>query len=166
MNNKTYITNSKEETKSLGEQLAKKLESGDFLAFYGNLGSGKTTFIQGLAKGLGIKRIIISPTFIIIRTYKLQLKTPAFVKASAGKQKAKVKTATQNSKFFYHIDLYRTETKNDFLSVGLDEIIEDKNNIVALEWAEKMRDMLPDKRIELHFKYIDENKREVTIRYM
>lgn len=165
MNNKTYITNSKGETKSLGEQLAKELKPGDFLAFYGNLGSGKTTFIQGLAKGLGIKRRIISPTFIIIRTYKLQIKTPAFTKASAGKQKAKVKTANQNSKFFYHIDLYRTESRDDLLGLGIDEIIKDKNNIIALEWAEKMGDMLPKKRIELHFKYVDENKREITIKY-
>lgn len=139
MDNKTYITNSGEETKSLGEKLAKELKPGDFLAFYGNLGSGKTTFIQGLAKGLGIKRRIISPTFIIVRHYKL------------------------NKGNFYHIDLYRTETKNDLLSVGLDEVIEDRNNIIALEWAEKLGDLLPQKRYEIDCKYIDEYKREIKI---
>lgn len=138
-NKEFYITNGSEETKSLGEKLAKKLKPGDFLAFYGNLGSGKTTFIQGLAKGLGIKRRIISPTFIIVRHF-------SFKKGN-----------------FYHIDLYRTETKNDLLSVGLDEIIEDKNNIIALEWAEKMNDFLPEKRYEIHCNYLDEDKREIKI---
>jgi tRNA threonylcarbamoyladenosine biosynthesis protein TsaE len=60
--NEEYITNSFEETQNLGERFAKKLKGGDFVAFYGDLGSGKTTFIQGLAKGLGVKRRIISPT--------------------------------------------------------------------------------------------------------
>ncbi|MCL5970890.1 MAG: tRNA (adenosine(37)-N6)-threonylcarbamoyltransferase complex ATPase subunit type 1 TsaE [Patescibacteria group bacterium] len=137
-----YTTNRSEETKLLGEKFAKKLKTGDFLAFYGNLGSGKTTFIQGLAKGLGIKRRIISPTFIIVRHYKLEKGN------------------------FYHVDLYRAQTKNDLLSVGLGEVIEDENNIVALEWAEKMKELLPKKRIELHFKYMDENKREIIIKYI
>lgn len=139
MDNKIYTTSSSEETKNLGKQLAKELKPGDFLAFYGNLGSGKTTFIQGLAEGLGIKRRIISPTFIIVRHF-------SFKKGN-----------------FYHVDLYRTETNNDLLSVGLDEIIEDKTNIVALEWAEKLGDLLPQNRYEIDCKYIDEYKREIRI---
>ena len=138
--NKKYLTTSSEETQNLGETLALELKGGDFLAFYGNLGSGKTTFIQGLAKGLGIERRIISPTFIIMRHYNL----------SQGN--------------FYHVDLYRTENKHDFLSIGLDQIMEDKSNIAALEWAEKLADMLPSKRIELHFEYLGDSKREITIK--
>lgn len=141
-NEKVYLTKTSQGTKNLAQNLSKTLKPGDFLAFYGNLGSGKTTFIQGLAEGLGIKRRIISPTFIIIRTYKLRINN------------------------FYHIDLYRIESKNDLLGLGIDEIIEDKNNIVAVEWAEKMEDMLPDKRIELYFKYVDEDTREISIKYI
>ena len=137
--NKKYLTTSSEETQNLGETLALELKGGDFLAFYGNLGSGKTTFIQGLAKGLGIERRIISPTFIIMRHYNL----------SQGN--------------FYHVDLYRTENKHDFLSIGLDQIMEDKSNIVALEWAEKMGDMLPKHRFDISFEYLDDNKRKITI---
>lgn len=144
-----YLTKTSQETKNLAKNLAKVLKPGDFLGFYGNLGSGKTTFIQGLAEGLGIKRRIISPTFIIIRTYDLR-----------------PKTKDQRLKTFYHIDLYRTETQNDLLSVGLDEIINNNDNIVAVEWAEKMKEMLPSKRIELHFKYIDEDTREIAIKYI
>ena len=146
---KTYITSEDEETRMLGQKLAKDLKEKNFLAFYGNLGSGKTTFIQGLALGLKIKRRIISPTFIIVRSYKT---------------KSKIKN--QKSKIFYHIDLYRTQTENDLLSVGLEEISKEKNNIVAVEWAEKMGSLMPKKRIDLHFEYLENNRRKITIKYI
>jgi tRNA threonylcarbamoyladenosine biosynthesis protein TsaE len=138
--NEEFTTNSSEETKKIGEHFAHVLKPDDFIAFYGDLGSGKTTFIQGLAKGLGIVRRIISPTFIIARHYEID-------KGS-----------------FYHVDLYRTESKHDLLGIGLDQIIEDKNNIVALEWAEKMGDMLPKHRFEISFEYMGDNKRKITIK--
>ena len=138
--NEEYITNSFEETQNLGERFAQKLKPRDFVAFYGDLGSGKTTFIQGLAKGLGIKRRIISPTFIIVRHY------------------------TISNGSFYHVDLYRTESKHDLLGIGLGQVIEDKNNIVALEWAEKMGDMLPEKRIDIYCEYFGNNQRKIKIK--
>ncbi len=138
--NEEFVTNSMEETQKLGESYAQKLQSGDVLAFYGELGSGKTTFIQGLAKGLGIKRRIISPTFIIVRHYEIE------------------------DGSFYHVDLYRTETKHDLLSVGLDQILEDDNNIVALEWAEKLGEMLPKKRIEVRCENLGDSKRKIAIK--
>jgi tRNA threonylcarbamoyladenosine biosynthesis protein TsaE len=140
MNEKIYQTKNFEQTKLLGKKLAKQLKSGDILAFYGNLGSGKTTFIQGLALGLNIKRRIISPTFIIVRHYELE-------KGS-----------------FYHIDLYRTQNVNDLFSVGLDEIVSNNENIVTIEWAEKLGKLLPKKRYDLHFTYLDENTREIKIK--
>ena len=147
MNEEIIITNSKEETQTFAENFSQTLGGGDFVAFYGELGSGKTTFIQGLAKGLGIQRRIISPTFIIVRCYELKLKTENL-----------------KPKNFYHIDLYRTESESDLLGLGIDEIIKDKNNIVALEWAEKMGDMLPKKRIEIRLEYFGDNKRKITIK--
>jgi tRNA threonylcarbamoyladenosine biosynthesis protein TsaE len=145
--NEEHLTSSSEETQKSGEELACKLKGGDFLAFYGELGSGKTTFIQGLAKGLGIERRIISPTFIIMRHYEL-----------------KSKTENLRPKNFYHVDLYRTENKHDLLGIGLDQIIQDSNSIVALEWAEKMGEMLPNKRIDLHFEYLGNNQRKISIK--
>ena len=140
MNNEnTFITNSFEETQKIGKEFAKTLKNGEFVALYGDLGGGKTTFVQGLALGLGIKKRIISPTFIIIRTHDLKLKT------------------------FYHIDLYRTETVADIKSLGMKEIIENPDNIVIVEWAEKMKELLPSKRIDIYFKYLDENMREIKI---
>jgi len=154
--NEEYITNSSEETQKLGADFSQTLKGGDFLAFYGELGSGKTTFIQGLAKGLGITRRIISPTFIIVRSYELKLKM----------QNSKFKNKIKNAKFFYHIDLYRAESKHDLLSVGLDQIIQDQDNIIALEWAERLGEMLPEKRIDLHFEYLGDNKRRITIKHI
>jgi tRNA threonylcarbamoyladenosine biosynthesis protein TsaE len=143
----TFITNSFEETKNLGEKFAKDLKGGEIIALYGDLGGGKTTFVQGLALGLGIKRRIISPTFIIVRTYDLKL----------PQEEDKQKT-------FYHIDLYRTGGPEDFNGLGLGDIIADPGNIVAVEWAEKMKDILPGKRTDIFFKYLGDNRREITIR--
>ena len=134
-----YITNDFEETRELGEKFAKTLNGGEVLAMYGELGGGKTTFVQGLALGLGIERRIISPTFIIMRTYDLKDKT------------------------FYHIDLYRTSSIKDIEGLGIDEIMGKANNILAIEWAEKMKEVLPDRRIDIFFKYLEDNKREIKI---
>lgn len=138
-----FITDSFEKTRLLGETFAQQVKDGGIIALYGELGGGKTTFVQGLAKGLGIERRIISPTFVIVRTYKLKL---------------------QNAKAFYHIDLYRTESKNDIDGLGIGEIMNDPKNIVAIEWAEKMKSLLPERRIDIHFDYTDENKRKITIK--
>ncbi len=139
MQSKIITTNSLEETQNVAFDFAKTIKAGDILCFYGELGSGKTSFIQGLAKGLGIKRRIISPTFIIARNYDF------------------------NDLNFYHIDLYRTKTKEDLLGIGIDEILSDDKNIVAIEWAEKLLDLLPLKRIDLRFEYIDDNTRKITM---
>ena len=144
-----FITNSFGETQKLGEEFARshlaRLKC-PLIGLYGDLGSGKTTFVQGLAKGLGIKRRIISPTFIIVRSYKLGFKIYDL-----------------RFKNFYHIDLYRVEGDKDIEGLGLEEIIENPENIVAIEWAEKMGRFLPRKRIDIRFVYLSERKRRITV---
>jgi len=140
---KIFITNSFEETQKLGKEFAKTLKGGELIALYGNLGGGKTTFVQGLALGLGIKRRIISPTFIIIRSYRVLI--------------------NKKIKNFFHLDLYRIETRSDIRGLGIDEIIGNSNNIIVVEWAEKMKDFLPKKRIDIYFEYLDENKRKIKL---
>lgn len=147
-----FITKSYKETRKLGEKLAEEIKKGTVVALYGDLGSGKTTFVQGFAKGLKIKKRLISPTFIILRTYKIRLKT----------KNLKLKTSVQEVKNFYHVDLYRIQNGEDIREIGLDEIIENGNDIVAIEWAEKLGDFLPKKRIDIHFKSQD-HTREITI---
>ena len=139
-----FITNSSEETKDLGEEFGKNLKGREVIALYGDLGGGKTTFVQGLALGLGIEKRIISPTFIIIRTYAL-------------------KESSVFQKSFYHIDLYRTESIKDIEGLGINEIITNGNNIVTIEWAEKMKEILPDKRTDIFFEYLGDNRREIKI---
>lgn len=135
------LTNNFEETQNLGEEFAQKIQPGDALLLFGNLGTGKTTFLQGLAKGLGIQRRIISPTFIIVRKYSID----------------------KQIKHFYHIDLYRTHTEDDLKGLGIPEILEEKDAIVAIEWPEKLYTLTPKRGWELYFKTIDENIRSITI---
>lgn len=139
MNSSFITTESLIQTQVFAKDFAKNLKGGDTLCLYGNLGAGKTTFVQGLASGLGIKQRIISPTFIIIREYKIK------------------------NLDFYHIDLYRIESKHDLIGLGIKEIISNTNNIIAIEWAEKLQDLMPKRRIDLRLEYIDENKRKITI---
>lgn len=135
---KTFTTNSFEETQKLGRDFARVLGKGDIICLYGELGSGKTTFVQGLAEGLGIKNRIISPTFIIMRSHELK------------------------NGMFYHVDLYRTESEKDIEGLGTEEIINDHENIVAIEWAEKLKSKMPAKRIDIEFSYEKKNMRKVA----
>lgn len=146
MDQDVFIANSAEETTRFGERFAKSLKRGDVVALYGDLGSGKTTFVQGLAKDLDIKRRIISPTFIIVRQYKLGIRHKVL-----------------GIKYFYHIDLYRLENQNGIEGLGIHEILNDKNSIVAIEWAEKLGSLLPARRIDIRFEYVSDNQRRISI---
>lgn len=132
-------TKSPEETKEFAIDFAKSLKAGDIICLYGDLGAGKTTFVQGLAKGLGIDKRIISPTFTIIREYPIE-----------------------NSKF-YHIDLYRLK---DVINLGLEEVLSSRQNILAIEWPEIAENILPKNRIQIMFKYAMGTplEREITIK--
>ncbi len=141
----TTFTKSALETQKLAQDLARSLKGDKILALYGNLGSGKTTFVQGLAKGLGIKERMISPTFIIIREHKI-----------SEKLKAK-------SEKFYHIDLYRVQNFTELKELELEEILGSKDRIVAIEWAEKIKELLPKNRIEIYFENLGENRRRITV---
>ena len=135
------ITQSPGETQKLGQKIGSDLKSGKLkkriICLYGDLGSGKTTFIQGLAKGLGIKKRITSPTFVFVKKYQ-----PSF----------------------YHVDLYRIEKLEETKGLGLGEIFSDPQAITAVEWAEKIKEILPKKRINLWFNYLNQNERKVIIR--
>ena len=137
-----YITTTTSETQQLGEAFASKVNSGGVLFLYGDLGAGKTTFVQGLAKGLGIQKRIISPTFVILRTYD------------------------RDKGNFYHVDLYRLHgTKHELEEIGLLNMLQNSQNTFAIEWPEKMEEFKPQKRWEIYFTAVDENKREITIQH-
>ena len=152
----TFTTKNFTQTQNLGKKFVNNLKSGAILALYGNLGSGKTTFVQGFAKGLGIKQKIISPTFIIIRKYNIPKSSILLAPQSLGD--------VGNLKSFYHIDLYRIENEKDVKDLGLEEILNDKSNIVAIEWPEKIEKILPNKRINLYFEYLKDDSRRIEIK--
>ena len=137
------LTKSAHETKSLGKKIATDLirNHANVLALTGELGSGKTTFVQGLAEGLGIKQRIISPTFILVRKYAVP------------------------SISFYHIDLYRLEknVEAEVRNLGVEEIWQNPDNIVVIEWAEKIRSMIPKKSTWIIFENLGVDKRKITI---
>jgi len=144
--NQTIITNSSEETQLFAEKLARNMNGGEVICFYGDLGYGKTTFIQGFARGLGLEGRIISPTFIIMRSYR-----------------AKSKIQDSRFKNFYHIDLYRINTPQEIIDLGLHELLNNSENIIAIEWPEKMGKLLPKNRIDIIFEYLEEDKRNIVI---
>jgi len=145
------ISNSSENTKKVAREFSKKLNPGSILAFYGNLGAGKTTFIQGLAEGLGYKGRVFSPTFIFVRPYKISEQ-----KAESGQHKSAIKT-------LYHIDLYRIEKATDLKTIGIQEFLEDKEAISAIEWAEKIDKFLPKNAMKIMITPLSPTERKITI---
>jgi tRNA threonylcarbamoyladenosine biosynthesis protein TsaE len=155
---KKYTTNSYRQTQKLGEKLATEIllsrtsqKTAVVLALKGNLGGGKTTFLQGFAKGLGIKEKILSPTFVIMKHFKITKNS---------------KFEIRNSKFtdFYHIDCYRISGTEEILELGFKTLIKNPGNIVALEWPEKIKKVLPKDAVIIEFKFINENTREIKFK--
>ncbi|KKU80886.1 tRNA (adenosine(37)-N6)-threonylcarbamoyltransferase complex ATPase subunit type 1 TsaE [Candidatus Gottesmanbacteria bacterium RIFCSPHIGHO2_01_FULL_46_14] len=122
----------------MGEEIGNNLKSPRVLCFYGELGTGKTTFVQGFAKGLGITSRLLSPTFIIVRRYNIP--------DSAG--------------FLYHLDLYRVEEK-DLAELGVSDMLSDPDSIVVIEWAEKLGNWLPKDRVDITFSVLPNGNHEI-----
>lgn len=134
------LTENAKETKAFAKNLAGDFLKGGVIALSGELGSGKTTFAQGFAEGLGIKDKVISPTFLIIRQYKIP----------------------SQKNFFYHIDLYRLENVN-LRHSGLEEILSEPNNVVLIEWADKIAKDLPLSIKKIGLRKIKEYLHEILL---
>jgi len=137
-----FTTNSAKETQKLAEIFAEKFKNGAIITLNGPLGAGKTTFVQGFAKKLGIKNKIISPTFVLMREYDLPYE--------------------KNAKLF-HIDLYRLEGTHQIDSLGLSDLFENCKNIFLIEWAEKLVINPKNKNIKVNFEYLSKNSRQITV---
>ena len=134
----TTQTASPAETQLLAEKLGRLLRSGDVVALVGDLGSGKTLFSQGLARGLQVPETfyITSPTFAIINEYPGRIP-------------------------FYHLDLYRVAGAKEFSELGLEEILYGQG-AVAIEWAERLGEDLPEVRLEVRLEFKGETSRSLT----
>lgn len=129
------ITKSIDETIALGEKLGRLIPVGTTITLKGDLAGGKTTFTKGIGKALGVTQIINSPTFTILKIYKGNVP-------------------------LYHIDAYRLE--NNSYDLGMNEFEDDC--ITVIEWPEYYQDYLPNDYIEVEFKYIDDNTRDITFK--
>jgi tRNA threonylcarbamoyladenosine biosynthesis protein TsaE len=134
------VTNSTKETRDLGKNFAKNFQGGEVICLEGDLGTGKTTFSQGLLEGLGAKGPYTSPTFLVMKNYQVN------------------KVQIRN---IYHIDTYRVDMES-ILDLGWEEFTSDNNNVVIIEWPNKLKKILPSKRIEISFELIDEEKRSIV----
>ena len=128
----SFLTTNSKQTQKLGEILAKELSGGEIICLSGDLGSGKTTFAQGVLHGLGAKGPYTSPTFVVMKQYKKRISNFKF---QISNQIQSPKSKIEN---IYHIDCYRINSK-DILDLGWEEIISGKNNIVIVEWAERIQ---------------------------
>jgi tRNA threonylcarbamoyladenosine biosynthesis protein TsaE len=126
------------ETGSLGQRLAQLLRGGAVIALSGELGSGKTTFTQGLARGLGIRAAVTSPTFVLVNRY------PA-----------------PDGRALQHADCYRlANAPLEMWDIGLTDLYEG-DDIVVIEWADRIPGLLPDEYLEITFMYLDEDRRRL-----
>lgn len=140
-----FITQNRKQTESLAKMLAKEIlrykvyperkRGALVFGLVGSLGAGKTTFIQAFAKGLGIKSKITSPTFVLMKKYKN----------------------------LYHIDCYRIKNAKDIVELDFKEIISNPLHIIMIEWAEKIKSILPKDAIRIKFKIISKNGRKIEI---
>lgn len=143
---KTILSKSREETtefaKRFVESLLPKTEGATVVCLYGDLGSGKTTFIQAAAKTFGVDENVTSPTFVIEKVY--ELKHPHFRK-------------------FFHIDAYRLGSGDELLALGWNEMIKDAHNIVFIEWPVQVADILPKDARNLTFTFVDDTTRKIDV---
>jgi tRNA threonylcarbamoyladenosine biosynthesis protein TsaE len=128
--------------KELAGELAEKIGPNDVLALYGDLGAGKTTFTRFLVEALGFESRVQSPTFILVRNYH--------------KKKGQIKKVN-------HVDLYRLNNVNEVLDIGINEMIQEKENITIIEWPEIMEELLPENTIKIYFEFVDDEKRKVKV---
>lgn len=136
-----YISNSSDETKKIAYEFSKRLNSGDVVCMYGEMGVGKTAFVQGLAEGLGITEPITSPTFTIVNEYCGRL-------------------------MLYHFDVYRIGEAEEMYEIGYDEYI-DGDGISVIEWPQLIDELLPQKRYNVtlvkDYEVGNDDYRKITI---
>lgn len=130
-----YYSKSAEETVELGKKIGASLKPNDIIALSGQLGAGKTTLIQGIAEGLGVKDYVTSPTFIIINEYLGRLP-------------------------LYHIDLYRLDEIQDIEDLGIEEYFA-KGGVCVIEWAERLGELLPNQATKINIAVISETGRQI-----
>jgi tRNA threonylcarbamoyladenosine biosynthesis protein TsaE len=138
-----FISKSEKETYNIAKKFAKKLVGGEVLCLIGDLGAGKTAFTKGLAAGLGIKNTITSPTFVLMKNYKV--------------------SGHDSIKHLAHIDAYRLSDGEQLLGIGAEDYFNQPEVVTVIEWADRVRDIWPKKISRIDFKILKGDKREIKI---
>ena len=145
-----HTTNSLEETQVIAHDLARslsntpnKLAQALIVALEGELGAGKTTFSQGFARGLAVTQHLTSPTFVIAKQYPIPDNT--------------------HYHYLWHIDCYRLRDYHDLTTIGFSDLIIQSDNIMLIEWPERIRESLPEHHITVHIDHITPTQRKITI---
>ncbi len=136
------------EFRQIAEEFTKSLKAGKtacVIGLHGDLGAGKTTFVQNVAKTLGISETVNSPTFVIEKLYSLD------------------KLGTGNFEKLIHIDAYRLDSGKELLDLGWQEISKNPKNLIFIEWPERVADVLPKITHKINFRFVDEEKREIDV---
>ncbi|MCX6702036.1 MAG: tRNA (adenosine(37)-N6)-threonylcarbamoyltransferase complex ATPase subunit type 1 TsaE [Candidatus Zambryskibacteria bacterium] len=140
-----YTTNSLEQTQKIANDfvstLLPKQNGAVIVGLYGDLGAGKTTFTQHIAKIFGVEETVTSPTFVIEKIYEL---------------------AGQNFTHLIHVDAYRIEKSEELLHLGWHDIISDSHNLILIEWPERVADIMPE-HIKVNLSHVFESSREIEI---
>ncbi len=143
---KSITTHSVEETQQFAKEFLLSLNPQEseatVVGLYGNLGAGKTTFTQSVARELGITQPITSPTFVIEKIYEIK---------------------HNNFARLIHIDAYRLEGGRELQNLNFEELASNKNNLIFIEWPENVKDILPDNHIKLFCEFVDENSRKFEL---
>lgn len=145
MDIEVYSSTSEEETFHFGIEFSRRIVPGDVIAFYGDLGAGKTEFIKGICEGLAVREIVSSPTFNIVNEYR-------------GEDR------NGRSLMLFHIDLYRIEETSELVEIGMEETLADTHAVKLIEWAEIAEAILPRARYDVKLIALDdENSRRIEV---
>ena len=143
----------------LGDLSGTETKSGaTVIGLRGELGAGKTTFTQAVARSLGIDVPVLSPTFVLQRIYKIP-SPPTPLSGSTAKSGL---SGSSGWKHLVHIDAYRLDSPEELNTIGWDDLVADPGNLILLEWPERVKDLLPEDTKYINFKHLDETSREVV----
>lgn len=166
MANEVFLTKNAAETQALAGKIIEDFlvrtsaKTAAVLALIGELGGGKTTFVQGLARVLGIKERILSPTFVIMRRFSVRdgRLFPERSPAAAARRSRRV-----SIKNLYHIDCYRLNSPKELDELNFKKIISQPENLVVIEWADKVRSLIPKNAVWISFEWKREKERKIMI---
>ena len=132
------LTRDPEETKRIGKNLGQSVSAGSIVALTGELGSGKTTLVQGIGQGLEVNCLIKSPSFVIINEYSGRIP-------------------------LYHFDLYRLDSAPELSYLGYEEYFYERGGVVVIEWAQKIRNLLPEEYLDIDIRIVGPSKRKIRV---